>query len=116
MMGRARRRSGFTLVEVLVALVVLLVGVLGLSAAVSVIASNLRIARLETRVHALAQAELESALAEGSDRIASGSRSSGELQVTLGVSGADPRLLSLVVAGRAGSDTVTDTLMTLLRR
>jgi prepilin-type N-terminal cleavage/methylation domain-containing protein len=116
MMHRAYRRSGFTLVELLVALAVLLVGVLGLSAVASVVASHIRVARLETRVQALAQAELEGALAEGSDRIASGSGRSGELQFTIEVSGADPRLLSLVVAGHAGSDTVTDTLMTLLRR
>ncbi len=52
--------SGFTLVEVMVALVVLAVSVLGLSAAVSVVSSNTKISHLRTKVSVRAQAEMDS--------------------------------------------------------
>ncbi len=106
-------RSGFTIVELLVALMVLVVGVLGLSAAASVVASNLRIARLETQARFLAQSELERVLAGGSGGVKTVDRA-GQFQVAVDVGGADPRHVRLTVSGIVGSDTVSDTLITLL--
>ena len=107
--------SGFSLVELLVALLVLLVGVLGLSAAATVVASNLRIAHLETRASSLARAEIERRLAAGVDSGEPSTRIVGGLQVSVEYGNSEPLLLTLVVSGSAGSDSLADTLVTLAR-
>ena len=107
-------RSGFTFIELIVALVVLVVGMLGLSATASLVAAQLRIARLETRVRVEAQAELEALLAHGADPHLAGHHNDGLFATTLEVAGDDPRMLSVTVVGGLGVDTVTDTLVTLV--
>jgi prepilin-type N-terminal cleavage/methylation domain-containing protein len=118
---RARRwpgpgRSGFTFIELVVALVVLVVGMLGLSASASLVAAQLRVARLEARVRVEAQAELEALLAGGADpQLAGQERHHDLFTTTIEVVGDDPRALSVTVAGNLGVDTVADTLVTLVR-
>jgi prepilin-type N-terminal cleavage/methylation domain-containing protein len=98
-------QPGFTLVEVVVALTVLAVGILGLSATVGVVA--------ETRVTTCAQAELEGLLARGIDGLAPGERRHGNLEVSWRVSGGDLKEVQVVVRGQLAGSEVADTLTTL---
>jgi prepilin-type N-terminal cleavage/methylation domain-containing protein len=113
--GRGARRLGFTLVEVVVALTVLAVGMLGLSATVGVVASRMSSSLLETRVAICAQAELESLLARGLDRTVSGERRQDDLELSWRVSGGELKEIRVVVSGRLAGSQVVDTLMTLAR-
>lgn len=106
-------RSGFTLVEVIVALTVLAVGLLGLSATVGVVASRMNTSLLETQVTTCALAEMEEALAVGPERSASGERRCGNLEVSWRVSGKDLREIRVVVRGWLAGSEVADTLTTL---
>ncbi|UCC49492.1 MAG: prepilin-type N-terminal cleavage/methylation domain-containing protein [Gemmatimonadota bacterium] len=106
--------SGFTLVEVMVALVVLAVSVLGLSAAVSVVSSNTKISHLRTKVSVRAQAEMERLLASGPDRLGSGAVVQGDLHVQWEVSGVSPKQILLVARQRLGRWEAADTLVTFV--
>jgi prepilin-type N-terminal cleavage/methylation domain-containing protein len=108
-------RSGFTLVELVVALTVLVVGMLGLSATVGVVAARMNASLLETRVTTRAQAELESLLAGGTDPLASGEDRRGGLLVSWRVSGGDLQEIVVVVRGQLAGAEVVDTLVTLAR-
>jgi prepilin-type N-terminal cleavage/methylation domain-containing protein len=105
--------SGFSLVEVVVALTVLVVGILGLSATVGVVARRMNFSLLETRVTTCAQAELEDLLARPIEVPASGERRHGSLEVRWQVSGDDPKEIQVVVRGRLAGSEVADTLATL---
>jgi prepilin-type N-terminal cleavage/methylation domain-containing protein len=106
-------RPGFSLVEVVVALTVLAVGILGLSATVGVVARRMNFSLLETWVTTCAQAELEDLLARPIDLAASGERRHGGLEVTWQVSGDDPKEIQVIVRGRLAGSEVADTLTTL---
>jgi prepilin-type N-terminal cleavage/methylation domain-containing protein len=106
-------QPGFTLVEVVVALTVLAVGILGLSATVGVVAWRMNSSLLETRVTACAQAELEGLLARGIDGLAPGERRHGNLEVSWRVSGGDLKEIQVVVRGQLAGSEVADTLTTL---
>jgi prepilin-type N-terminal cleavage/methylation domain-containing protein len=112
-MRHSAGRSGFTLVEVVVALTVLAVGMLGLSATVGVVATRMSSSLLETRVTACAQAELEGVLAHGIDWSASGERRGCSLEVSWRVSGQDLKEIQVIVRGRLAGSEVADTLTTL---
>jgi prepilin-type N-terminal cleavage/methylation domain-containing protein len=117
MRGRDRGadRLGFTLVEVVVALTVLAVGMLGLSATVGVVASRMSSSLLKTRVTTCAQAELEAMLARGLDWPASGEHRQGDLEVSWRVSNGDLKEIRVVVRGQLAGSDVADTLTTLAR-
>jgi prepilin-type N-terminal cleavage/methylation domain-containing protein len=100
-------QPGFTLVEVVVALTVLAVGILGLSATVGVVAWRMNSSLLETRVTTCAQAELEGLLAPP------GERRHGNLEVSWRVSGGDLKEVQVVVRGQLAGSEVADTLTTL---
>ncbi|HSG82773.1 MAG TPA: prepilin-type N-terminal cleavage/methylation domain-containing protein [Gemmatimonadota bacterium] len=108
-------QAGFTLVELLVALVLLAVGVLGLSAASLCAASRLGIARLDTRIRVRAQTELESLLAAGDTELWSPGHGDDRLTLAWQVSEGHPRILTVVVAGRQRTEVLADTLVTLER-
>ena len=108
-------RLGFTLVEVVVALTVLTVGLLGLSATVGVVASRMNSSLLETRVTACALAQLEGLLAYGAERPGSGGCGYGDLEVSRGVGVQDLQEVRVVVRGRLAGSEVADTLITLVR-
>ena len=112
---RSRSRAGFTVVELVVALLVLAAGILGLAATTAVVASSMRVAHLETQVATRAQAEMESLLSSGVDRLAPGARRDGGLFLAWEVSGTDLRQLRLVVRRDLGPDLSADTLLTLVR-
>ncbi|UCC82058.1 MAG: prepilin-type N-terminal cleavage/methylation domain-containing protein [Gemmatimonadota bacterium] len=112
---RAAGRVGFTLVEVVVALTVLTVGMLGLSATVAVVASRMSSSLLETRVRTCAQAELEGMLAHGLDWPASVERQQCDLEVSWQVSGGDLKEIIVVVGGQLAGSEFADTLSMLVR-
>ncbi len=106
---------GFTLVEVVVALTVLAVGMLGLSATIGVVASRMSASLMATRVTTCAQAELEVTLARALYRPAFGERHQCDLEVSRRVSGGDPQEIRIVVRGRLAGSEFADTLTTLVR-
>ncbi len=112
---RGAGRLGFTLVEVVVALTVLAVGLLGLSATVGVVASRMSNSILETRVTTCAQAELEGMLARGLDWLASGERQPCDLEISRQVGGGDLKEIVVIVSGQLAGSEFTDTLTTLVR-
>jgi prepilin-type N-terminal cleavage/methylation domain-containing protein len=107
------RAKGFTLIEVLVALVVLTVGLLGLSATAAMVASEMRASHLRTRVKARAQAELEWLLASGAE--GPGEIREDGVRIVWEVGGASLREISLVVELSTGRGSFADTLVALVR-
>ncbi len=114
--ARVRRDEGFSIAEVIVAQLLLLVGLLGLAATASVVASRLGSAELQTRVRVAAQAELERLLAGGHPRLVSGQSQREALQLEWQVGGGDPKRIVLVVRGTEGRREEVDTLETLVPR
>jgi type II secretory pathway component PulJ len=112
---QATRVGGFTLVELIVALVLLTAGVLGLSAAALLGAPQLGRARLETRLRARAQIELETRLAAGPVQPGVRREVEGRLAIWHEVSGSRARALTVVVAGRWRDRPLADTLVSLER-
>lgn len=118
MKGAARVlcERGLSIVEVIVAQLLLLVGLLALSATASVVASRLQSAELETQLRVAAEAQLERLLAGGHSRATSGRAQMGALQLEWSVSGGDPRRVVLMARGRIGRHAAGDTLETLVSR
>jgi prepilin-type N-terminal cleavage/methylation domain-containing protein len=112
---RGAGRLGFTLVEVVVALTVLAVGLLGFSAAVGVVAARMSSSLLETRVTMCAQAKLEELLAGGLAGSASEGCRGTDLEVGWQVSGQDLKEIKVYVRGRLAGSEIADTLTTLAR-
>ncbi len=111
---RSAGRSGFSLVEIVVALVLLSVGLLGLAAQAAVIARSAGAADVRARLAFLAAAEMEQMMArrspapDSSQTPESGFRT--DWQITTG------RLteVRLTVRYERGLNVASDTLITLL--
>ncbi len=114
--ARVLCERGLSIVEVLVAQLLLLVGVLALSSTASVVASRLESAELETRVRVAAEAQLERLLADGGSGAVSGRAQRGALQLEWSVSGGDPRHIVLTARGKIGRHAAADTLETRVSR
>ncbi len=113
---RAQCERGLSIAEVIVAQLLLLIGLLALSATASVVASRLGSAELETRVRVAAEAQLEELLAGGHSRLVSGRAQRGAVQLEWHVSGADPRRVVLMAQGKTGRHAAGDTLETRVSR
>ncbi len=109
-----RGRAGFTLVELVVAVLVLAVGVLGLTASVGVVGWNMRSSYVQTQARARARAQMESLLAEERDSLMSGDIDQGATRITWRVTGDGPRQVWLVGHTRIGRHEAADTLATLV--
>ncbi|UCC73384.1 MAG: prepilin-type N-terminal cleavage/methylation domain-containing protein [Gemmatimonadota bacterium] len=107
-------RSGFTLVEMLVAVTVLAVGLLGLSATMGVVATSMNASLLETRLATGAQAEMESLLVAAAPRPGSGEREARGLRIGWEVGGTGLREIRVFVRGQLRGAQATDTLATLV--
>jgi Tfp pilus assembly protein PilV len=103
------------LVELVVALVMLGVGLLGLSAAIGVIARMTTASALMAQARFAARAQIEALLAMPPDRLAPGEWRRGELVMVWQVSGDEPRQIVLGVRHALGSQEVRDTLTTVAR-
>jgi prepilin-type N-terminal cleavage/methylation domain-containing protein len=107
--------NGHTLVELVVALVILAVGLLGLSATIGAISRMTTASLLAAQARFATQARIEELLAVPSDRIDSGEWRQGELMLSWQVSGGEPRQVVLVVHHALGPKEMQDTLTTLTR-
>jgi type II secretory pathway component PulJ len=109
-------RAGLTIIELLVAIVVLGVGILGVAATLGVTATYMRISYLETQLGARALAKMEELLATEQDRLFSGELRRGGLAVVWQVRDGDPAEILLVASQRLGGRERADTLATLVTR
>lgn len=105
---------GFTIVEVLVAIILLAVGILGLAASVKVVGTSMKVSYLRTKVSAEARAAMEELLATGQDSLGSGARSGAGITVEWQVAEGDPNEIVLIARQRLGADELADTLARLI--
>jgi prepilin-type N-terminal cleavage/methylation domain-containing protein len=103
-------RDGLTLIEVIVAMLVLTVGLLGLAAGTGYAIRNVELARVETNRAAAKQSAVETLQATPFDDVMAGSETIGAYQVTWSQLSSDSnwRLMEIVVEGpgRAAGGTV----------
>jgi len=111
---RLRSQRGVTLIELIVATVVLAVGILGLSTTAVVVARMVQVAHLHMYVKARAEAEIESILAAAPASLQSGGWEEGGFAVTWEVRGGELKELRMIVRRQAGRFVVADTLATLV--
>ena len=90
-------RRGFTLVEVIMAVLVFAVLMGGLTSAGLVAANQLRISQTDVRVWKAATYQLEKLIADGYASVASGSDTIQGLNTVWTVSGTDPKKILLVI-------------------
>lgn len=112
---RFRTQAGYSAVELMVAVVVLAIGVLGLSATASVVSGVMKTSSLDSQLRFTAQAAVERLLLGPSDRLASGERRTGDQVVSWQVSGDSPRRLEVVARDVLGGIEAADTLATIVR-
>jgi prepilin-type N-terminal cleavage/methylation domain-containing protein len=110
----ARSRKGFTIVELIVAIMVLAVGILGLAATAGVVGRNMRVSYLETQLRARAQSEMERLLSTPLPQLAQGQSGQADLQVTWQVTGGNLKQILIVARQRLGEFERADTLAALV--
>lgn len=94
-------RDGLTLIEVIVAMLVLTVGLLALAAGTGFAIRNVEVARVETNRAAAKQSAIESLQATPFDDVTGGSETVGAYQVSWREIGSDSnwKLMEIVVQG-----------------
>lgn len=107
--------SGFTVVDMTVAITVLAVGILGLAAMVGVVGKQMRSSLLDTRIAMLAAREMEGLLSADRDALGSGTRQQGDMRIVWQTRGSWPRELELIVTYDDGMLQRADTLVTLVQ-
>lgn len=115
-MPPVERTRGFTLIEVIAALILFAVGILGLSAVVAVTGKQVRFAHIRTTLRSLGQERMESLLAGGFDELSDGEDQQSRYQIEWSVAGDDPKQVVLVVSHSQGQAQASDTLATLVSR
>lgn len=98
---RSRSRAGFSLIEVIVALMVLTVGLLGLAAGTGWMVRTVHFGELETARSTAFQSAVEALRAQPFDALSDGSETFGDFTVTwtLGSGGSTARNVEFVVVG-----------------
>jgi len=111
------RTGGFTITELLISVVVIMVGVLGFASSVGVSALEMWYGERDTEVAVLAAEQLERLRAQPYDSVSAGSRTDGRYSLDWQVEGADPKRVLLFVSypSREGS-TERDTLVAYVAR
>lgn len=99
--GRARSRGGFSLIEVIVAMLVLTVGVLGLAAGTGWMIRTVHYGELETDRSTALQSAIETVRSGAFDDLQDGSDTFGDYTVswTIGLGTAQARNVEFVVVG-----------------
>ncbi len=110
------RTRGFSLIEVIAALILLAVGILGLSAVVAVTGEQTRLAHIRTELRIIGQERMESLLAGGFDDLSDGEDQQRRYEIDWSVVGDDLKEVTLVVAHSQGEAEAADTLATLVSR
>jgi type II secretory pathway component PulJ len=105
---------GFSTVEVIVAILVFSVGILGMSASMTVAAWYMRSSYLETQLRTQMQGKMEELLAKGRNRLGSGLHRQGQLRIEWKLGEGDPAELRVVASQSLGGRELADTLATLV--
>jgi prepilin-type N-terminal cleavage/methylation domain-containing protein len=94
-------RKGLTLVELLIAMVILAIGILGLGAGTGWMIRSVEIARIDSNRNAALQAGIEATRSEPFRDVGSGSFKEGDFEVSWSLVESSPnwKLLRFVVAG-----------------
>ncbi len=119
MKGRKLRRIGgrwgFTLVEVLVALVILATALLSLAAAAGLAVRQLHYSQTDTEWWTAVQLQLEELSGQGFQNVADGSATVEGYPMSWTVSGSDPKTVTVeVTRTRRNGQVVVDTLLLIL--
>lgn len=88
--------KGFSMVEVLVALIIFSVAVLGLTSAVIVAGAQLRMSRVDILLWAAVHYQLDNLTAQGYDNVTAGTATVRGYPMTWDVQGTDPKKIILV--------------------
>lgn len=112
LMTKLEGRSGFTITELLLSVIIIAVGVVGFATAVGLIATELRIGKRDTEVALLMADQAEQIKAQPYDSVSSGSRVVGEYALDWLVQGANPKtvILEATFPGYGGSQ-LADTIV-----
>jgi prepilin-type N-terminal cleavage/methylation domain-containing protein len=94
-------RSGLTLIEVVVAMVVMTIGILGLAAGTGWMIRSVGLTQMDTDRAAALQATVESVRGRAFDQVSAGSTSQGEYSVSWSVASAtsNSKVLEFVIVG-----------------
>ncbi len=111
-MTRLRVKTGFSLVELLISVIVISIGVVGFATAVGLMATELWFGRRDTEVSMLVTDQIEELKALGAANVTDGTRMQGEYQLSWTVQGANPTVVRMVATYRGGdgvqrADTIT---------
>lgn len=107
-------RAGLTLVELVVAVLILAIGILGVSASMGSVARQSRVSFLQTRLRFSAQSRMEMLLASQGSELRAGEHLEGDLEERWEVIGFQPGEIWLAVRRRQGGLELADTLSTLV--
>ncbi len=94
-MSRLEGRSGFTITELLLSVIIISVGVVGFASAVGLVATELRIGGRDTEVAALLADQAERIKSLSYDAVTEGSRGVGEYVLEWEVKSFDPKKVVL---------------------
>ncbi|MFQ5689515.1 MAG: prepilin-type N-terminal cleavage/methylation domain-containing protein [Gemmatimonadota bacterium] len=114
---RARRvgETGFTIIEILVALTILSVAIMSLITASTLATRQMKMSKADTKVWMAVQSELETLTAQGYDNVTAGSATVQGYPMTWTVSGTDPKKVTLIVQRKDWRQAVVpDTFVTYL--
>lgn len=108
---RVRARRGLSLVEVMIAVVILAIAVLGLAGAAGWAAAQLHRSRLDLNAWAVLQAQVDSLSSVDYDKLADGSTVVSGYPLEWSVSGTNPKKLVLEVQSNLRGQVRSDTLV-----
>lgn len=115
--SRLARRSGFSITEVVVSVMIVSIGVIAFATAVGLAARDIRLGQRHTDIAMLITDQLEQLKSLPPELVQNGQRTQGDYQLTWTVVGSNPKKLTLV-ARYPGlkSSPRADTLVTYIPR
>ena len=110
-MTRLKGKTGFSVTELLIALIMISIGMTGFTTAIGLIAAELKIGRRDTEVALLAAQQIEVLKSIGHDDVTPGSLTQGDYQFDWDVEGSNPKKVIFVATysksdGGLKSDTI----------
>jgi Tfp pilus assembly protein PilV len=116
-MSRLSSRGGFSVTELLISVVVIAVGVVGLTSAVGLASTEMRLGKRDTELSMLVADQLETLKGSDHDSVVSGQRVEGPYTLVWNVQGNDPKRVVLVAEYvNADGSSRADTVVTYLAR
>lgn len=116
-MSKPQGRSGFTITELLISVVIIAIGVVGFVTAVGLVSTELRIGKRDTEVAMAVSDQAEQIKSMPYDSIQPGSRMEGDYQLSWDVEGADPKKVILTATfPRLKGGTLADTVVLYVLR